>query len=211
MFPVILDLTGRPCVVVGGGAVGRRKADALLDAGASVLLVCLESRPADVAPAIRWHTEPYRVGHLDGAALVFAAATADANRRVVADAKARGLWVNSATDPGAGNFFLPATIRHGDFLLAVSTGGAAPALAAEVRRHLEGHFDGAFADWVALLAELRPVILAGIPQETRRRELFEMLSRWHWLERLRREGRAAVCAAMRAEVEAALSRPGDPV
>jgi siroheme synthase-like protein len=208
MFPIFLDLAGRLGVVVGGGSVSRRKADALLAAGASVRVVCLEPPSLALGAGVEWRSEPYRADHLDGAALVFAAASADVNRQVVADARARGLWVNSATDPSAGDFFLPATVRRGEFVLAVGTGGGAPALAAEVRRHLEDEFDAAFGEWVAILAELRPVVRARVSDEGARHDLYARLCRWDWLGRLRREGPDAVRAAMRAALDAAYPPPG---
>jgi precorrin-2 dehydrogenase/sirohydrochlorin ferrochelatase len=121
----------------------------------------------------------------------------------VADARARGVWANAASDPAAGDFLLPATLRRGDFVLAVGTGGAAPALARAVCRRLEADFDDAFGVWVGLLAEVRPLVLERIADPERRRALFERLCRWEWLDRLRAEGAGPVRAVLRAEVEAA--------
>lgn len=212
MFPLFLDMTDRLAVVVGGGAVGRRKAAAALAAGARVRLVCLEPRPPDEThPSLAWITEPYAAAHLGGAALVFAAGPAELNAGVVADARARGVWVNSASDPGASDFLVPSTVRRGDFVVAVGTGGAAPALARTVRRRLEEQFDDAFGHWVALLAELRPVVLAGVPDANRRRALFERWCQPEWLDRLRREGVDAVREAMRAQIHSAGDEPAAPV
>jgi len=211
MFPLFLNLTGRLAVVIGGGAVGRRKAHALLEGGADVRLVCLEGPSLALGAGIEWRTEAYRPDHLDGAALVFAAATPEINRQVVADARARGLLVNSATGPEECDFFLPATVRRGEFVLAVSTGGASPAVARAIRRRLEEQFDNAFGEWVALLSELRTIVRSRVAQARQRRAILEQLSHGHWLERLRREGPNAVRLAMLAAVEAALAPGGDPV
>ena len=186
-FPLMLNLAGRLVVVVGGGEVGMRKAAAALAAGATVRVVDLP--------------DPYRPNHLDGAQLVFACATGEVNARVVADARSRNIWVNSATAPTAGDFTVPAVVRAGDFTCAFSTGGAAPALARRIREKLQAEFDAAFADWVRVLAEVRAVVLAEVTDPTRRRELLDGFADWPWLARLRADGADAVKAAMLATID----------
>jgi siroheme synthase-like protein len=203
MFPILLDMTDRLAVVVGGGAVGQRKASAVLAAGGRVRLVCLEPRPPEMSdPRLEWQTEAYMPEHLDGASLVFAAGPAELNARIVVDARARGVWVNAASEPASGDFFLPATIRRGDFLLAISSGGAAPALSQRVRERLEADFDEAFGVWVALLAELRPLLMKRITGSEQRKQMLTALCQWHWLERLRREDVQRVRVAMLACIDA---------
>jgi precorrin-2 dehydrogenase/sirohydrochlorin ferrochelatase len=204
MLPLLVSLDGRRAVVVGGGPVGRRKAGALLDAGANVRLVCREARPAEVSERLDWVVEEYRAAHLDGAALACACGPAELNARVVADARARGVWVHSASDPASGDLVFPAVVRRGGLLVAVGTGGAAPALARAIAARLEGEFDNPFADWVDLLAELRPLVRGLVEDAVKRRRVYERLAEWRWLERLRAEGRDKVREAMRAEVEAVL-------
>jgi precorrin-2 dehydrogenase/sirohydrochlorin ferrochelatase len=201
MFPVLLDLTGRVVVVVGGGPVGRRKARAAGDAGAVVRVI--DPHLSAALPGVMWVAEPYRPDHLDGAALAFACATPEVNARVAADARARGVWVNSASDPDQGDCFLPAVVRQGGLTLAVSTGGASPALARRIRERWETEFDAAFAEWVQLLNELRPEVLATVADPEARRALLDALADWPWLARLRAEGADVVRAAMRAEVRRA--------
>lgn len=203
MLPVFLDLSGRVALVVGGGPVGRRKARAVLDAGGRVRLACLEGRPDD-AGDIDWRTEPFQDSHLDGVTLAFAAATAEVNARVAEAARRRGILVNIADNPGTGDFHLAATLRRGDLIVAVGTGGAAPALARRLRERFEAELDATFVDWVELLSQLRPVVLARVADPDRRREVFERLADWAWLECLRSTGVEATRAEMLRQVAAAV-------
>lgn len=204
MLPIVLNLQGRLAVVVGGGAVGRRKARAVLHAGGRVRLVCREPRPAgENTAALEWLQADYQACHLEGASLVFAAATPAVNAQVVADAQARGLWVNSATAPGQGDFFLPACVPCGPLLVAVSSQGLAPAAARTLCRWLAAQVDETVHQWIALLGALRSQVQAEIADAAQRRRLLRRWSQPLWLERLRRQGVTAVRQALLAELAAA--------
>src|SRR5262245_42902847 len=137
-LPVFLDARSRLAVVVGGGAVGQRKARMLLDAGVSVRVVALEPQPTSlVDDRLDWRAEPYKAEHLDGADLVFTATGWELSQAVHADARARDLWVCRADSAPLGNFITPMTLRRGRCLrIAVSTNGASPALARRIRDRL---------------------------------------------------------------------------
>ncbi|WP_435011468.1 precorrin-2 dehydrogenase/sirohydrochlorin ferrochelatase family protein [Tundrisphaera lichenicola] len=153
-YPIELDLTGRLALVVGLGAVGRRKASGLLESGARVLGIDPAVLEAPIGVELR--VEPYRAGHLEGVSLAFAAATAEVNRWVVADARRLGVWVNSASDPGSGDFALPATWRDGPLTLTVSTSGASPALASALRDRAKMALGASAGALAAILAESGP-------------------------------------------------------
>jgi precorrin-2 dehydrogenase/sirohydrochlorin ferrochelatase len=200
MYPLVLDLKDRLCVIVGFGSVGRRKADKVLECGGRVRVVCLEEQPAQETPGVEWICQPYCHAHLEGASLVFAAASPEVNRQVVKDATNRKIWVNAADEPKRGDFSVPATLRRGNFLIAVSTGGAAPMLAREIRAQLESQFDDAFGRLVALLEEIRPAVLVAGTDAGQRHRLLERLCRLDWLNRLRTEPLECVRRAMLEEV-----------
>jgi precorrin-2 dehydrogenase/sirohydrochlorin ferrochelatase len=201
VIPVILNLSDRLALVVGGGTVGRRKARAMLDAGALVRLVCLEPRPEDFSHSrLIWMQEPYHPDHLAGASIAFAAAHGQLNHAVVADARKRGIWVNCADDPSAGDMILPATLTRGKLTIAVSTAGASPGLARNIRDQLEAQFDSAYADWVDLLRQMRPIVLSRVGDEMQRKALFERWADDRWLDRIRDDGRDAVFQAWNAEL-----------
>ena len=138
-YPLFLELTDQPVIVVGAGKVATRKIKTLLAAGAIVTVIA----PAATAAlrrlkTISWLRRRYQSGDLRGARLVVAATDDLAvNRQVCSEAKLRRQLVNCAAPPEAGNFIVPATVRHGAFTIAISTGGASPAAAKALRQKLE--------------------------------------------------------------------------
>ena len=165
-YPLVVNLAGRACIVIGGGVVAERKVEGLLAAGAVITLVSPTLTPALTVLVkdgrVRHKRRRYRPGDLTGFTLAFAA-TGD--RRVAAavarEGRRRGVWVNAADDPAHCDFFLPAVIRRGPLLVAVATGGASPALARAVREEI----DRLLTPDYALLAE----IVAGVRRELRAR------------------------------------------
>jgi precorrin-2 dehydrogenase/sirohydrochlorin ferrochelatase len=160
-YPIVLTNLGRAlCVVVGGGAVAERKARDLLAGGGRPLLISpsLSEGLASLlaAGAIAHRARPYQPGDLQGAFLAIAATDDAAVNAAVADeGAALGILVNVADAPDAGNFHTVAAVRRGDLLLAVSTGGASPALAAQLRRDLAVRYGEGYGPFLALLRRLR--------------------------------------------------------
>jgi precorrin-2 dehydrogenase / sirohydrochlorin ferrochelatase len=159
-YPVMLALEGRACLVVGGGAVAARKIRGLLDAGARVTVVSPSLSPAarDLAREgrLRWWPRDYAAGDVSGFALVMV--TTDdraANARVVAEARARSVWVNCADDPEQCDFALPSVLRRGLLTVAVSTGGASPTVARLVREELEAILPPEYAALTRAVADVR--------------------------------------------------------
>jgi siroheme synthase-like protein len=212
-YPIELDLRGRTVLVVGLGAVGRRKATALAAAGARVIGVdpAVDSTAAAAITAtatgvIEVRSEPYRAAHLEGVRLAFAAATAAVNRRVVADARRRRIWVCSASDPGAGDFTVPAVWREGPLTLTVATAGASPALAVALRDRAVQALGPAAPGLAALLAELRGAVRARLAAPAARRRLLADWADPAWLELWTNTGPEAVRQALVRTLDAAVEQ-----
>jgi precorrin-2 dehydrogenase/sirohydrochlorin ferrochelatase len=171
-YPMMLDVSSRPVVIIGGGTVAARKAKGLLEAGATRVSVVAPDICGAMPDGVERIPAPYDRRYLTGAGLVFAATDdAGVNAAIVRDAHALGILVNraDADDEAPGNFSTPAVIRAGDLVVTVSAGGS-PALAAAVRDALKTHVSPKWVAMSAAMQELRPRIhAAGAPIEERRR------------------------------------------
>jgi siroheme synthase-like protein len=158
--PIFLDLRDRPVVVIGGGRVGERKIEALIEAGAHVTVISPEVtariRRWAEAGRVRLEQRPYQAGDLRGARVAYVAiGDPEANRAAREEADAEGVWLNVADEPALCDFFAPAVVRRGHLTVAISTGGTSPALAARLRKKLERDLGPEYADILEKLADLR--------------------------------------------------------
>lgn len=158
-YPVVLDLAGRRCLVVGGGPVATRRAEGLVASGGRVTVVAPHTVAAiDDNRSIEVAHRPYRRGEAADYLLVITATGApDVDRAVVDDATAAGVLVGSADQTTPGTIQLPAVHRDGPVTVAISTGGASPGLALWLRTRVASALPGGVA------------VLADLVEETRRR------------------------------------------
>ena len=173
-----LRLTGRRCVVVGGGEVGVEKVEGLLACDGDVVLVAPEAEPALVELAaegsIRWERRAYEPADLERTFIAIAATSdTDVNIRVFDDAERRAMLVNVVDVPPLCNFILPAIVRTGPLAIAISTAGASPALAKRMKREVSGLFGEEYAHLAVLLNEARGWAKGTLPTYQDRKAFFE--------------------------------------
>jgi len=156
-YMACLDLTGRSVLVVGGGAVALEKIEGLLAAGARVTVVAPEIVPELANLDLTFAHRAYRSQDIANRFLVVAAtSTTSVNRRVFADAEARSILCNVVDVPELCSFILPAVHRHEPIAIAVSTGGASPALAQHLRDQIAAVVRPEHAELAQRLRALRP-------------------------------------------------------
>ncbi|MFK7694195.1 bifunctional precorrin-2 dehydrogenase/sirohydrochlorin ferrochelatase [Paenibacillus sp. HJGM_3] len=207
-LPMQVRLAGRPCLVVGGGRVAERKIAVLLEAGAAVHVVSPDVSDRVQAwidaGAVTASRRAYATEDGEGAFLLVAATDqAAVNARVAADGAARGQLVNAAASPELGSVTLPAVLRRGRLVVAVSTTGASPAAAAAIRDRIAALLGDEAERLLEFLERFRREALARVPDAARRRELLRDAMRGDVFARLAAEGWDAYERDMLARLEAA--------
>jgi len=177
-YPMMMNLSQRRCLVIGGGAVAERKVASLLEAGGLVILVSPNVTPrlaAMVTTELIHHLpRRYRRGDLRGAFLcVVATNDRRLQKQIWKEAKEQGVLANIADSAEACDFLVPSYFRRGDLLVSISTAGKSPALAKRIRRDLEGRFGREFEVLLEVLTSLRPRILEEVKDPKRRRSILE--------------------------------------
>ena len=193
-YPVCLNTQARRCIVVGGGSVAARKVVALVEAGAQVVVispdVCEELSKREDVTVLR---RPWQEADLDDAFLAIAATdNRSLNERIARAARKRRVLCNVVDDGSLSDFIMPATMRRGSLLISVTTSGALPALAHTIRARLETTFGQEYAEYLEILRQMRQDIIASVPDENARREIFCRFADPEFLALLRDKGEESV-------------------
>ena len=184
-YPVFLTLHSRDILVVGGGRVAERKIKTLIRAGAKVTVIAPQATAAirrwSASDSVRWEARPYESRDARSRVLIFSATDhPEVDARVASDARHRGIPVNCAGLPEQGTFLVPAQYSLGPVQIAVSTGGASPALARKLASELGASLGRDFGGreigkLASLLGSLRPLVRKTVPR-SRRASLWDDLT-----------------------------------
>jgi len=180
MYPVMLQIANEPVVVVGGGNVAERKVMGLLEANAAVTVVSPAVTKALKELAenekIRWKEKSFSADDIDEAFLVIAATSDRHVNEAVAQAAKPYQLINIVDDPERSNFHVPSVVRRGKLAISVSTTGASPTLAKQIRDEIANLYDEEYERYVDFLSECRCYILQHIDDASIRRSIFQTIA-----------------------------------
>jgi len=181
LFPILLKLNAKKCVVVGAGKIAAAKAAGLLASGAQVIVI--GPRAAEWiqmqarAGKLIWHRRRFTAADVEHAFLVIAATNSNATNEAVFRACAkRGVLCNVVDVPERCDFFYPAVVRRGPLQIAISTDGRSPALARRLRIELERQFGPEYGLWVEYVGKIRREILSRNLAAGERRRLLDQIA-----------------------------------
>ncbi|WP_157049071.1 precorrin-2 dehydrogenase/sirohydrochlorin ferrochelatase family protein [Syntrophomonas palmitatica] len=197
LFPVFINLTDKPCLVLGGGQVAARKVQNLLDCGAVVIVISPEAvddiKQYSEQGLVKWLPRELEVNDLQGIFMVFVATSSpEANQQAVDWCRERNILVNAVDDPPNCDFYVPSVLRRNSLVLAVSTEGKSPLYARKLRKELESIITPEHGEYVDLLGEQRELIKETVSDINVRKRIFEALVNSDILDLLRRGERVKV-------------------
>lgn len=203
-YPVMLDLRGKRCVVIGGGWGTAERVRALAESGADVTLICSEPVEGLEGIGVRHLKREYQTGDLEGAFLVIACpADKSRNSEVWDEAEARNIPVNAVDDAPYCTFIFPAVHRQGDLVVTVSSGGKSPALASRIRDRIAQELGPEYAELLNILGDLREEVIRRFPGFKRRREIWYRLVDSDALQHVKSGDREAALRTLRSILDAA--------
>ncbi len=165
-FPAYFSLEDRKILLVGGGAIALEKLEKLLDFTDKITIIAAESSSSFMAcvqqHGLTLHEREYQKGDIDGFDMVIVATdTLELHRAIYEESRTTRVLINSVDDTAYCDFIFPSYIKRGDLTIAVSTGGASPAMAKRLRRYLEALIPPQIEDFLAEMKRLREELPKG--------------------------------------------------
>jgi precorrin-2 dehydrogenase / sirohydrochlorin ferrochelatase len=202
-YPIFLDLSGKKCLVIGEGHEVAGKVQGLVDAGARVSYINPRAEASIEALGalglVAWHARDFAPADLDGCFL--AITDRDNNGEIFRLAEERGVLCNAVDDPEHCRFSFGSVHRQGDLTIAISTNGAAPAIAVRLREWLAREIGPEYADLLKMLRDVRPEIAARVETFSARRELWYKILDSELLTKLRQGQRGEAERMLRQMLE----------
>jgi len=165
LYPIMVNISKRYVVIIGGGEVAYRKAQDLLESKARVKVIApmihegFKDLLDEYGEKLEVVEGEYYPGDLKDAALVFSATNdSKINHEVYEEARDRNIFINSVDDISNCTFYVPSFIRRGDLIVSVSTTGASPAMAARLRRMISKEIPENIEETLILLDEIRDLL-----------------------------------------------------
>lgn len=179
-FPVNLKLTGKTCLVIGGGSEARRKIRSLLESSATIKVVSPkvegEISTLNRMQLITWNKKAFSTGDLKNIFLVITATgSKKINTKIFLDCQKRNILCTSDEDPAQSNFIISPTIRRGNLMFSVTTGGQSPAITAAIERELKTRYGREYAKFLKLIGKVRGNIQDKIFGTSKQRAIFQKL------------------------------------
>jgi precorrin-2 dehydrogenase / sirohydrochlorin ferrochelatase len=189
-YPLFLDISGKLCVVLGGGKVAERKVSTLLKFNARVKLISPMitknlSKRAE-SGKIEFLQREYREGDLDGASLVFAATERkDVNLGIKREAEVKSIPINIVNDTTSCQFLVPSIVQKGPVTIAISTSGSLPLLSKKLRQEINSYLTEDYVKYANKIGKFRRTLKERIKDGKRRREILEEVAKTDFHEILR--------------------------
>jgi precorrin-2 dehydrogenase / sirohydrochlorin ferrochelatase len=220
-YPVMMNLQNRRVIVVGGGRVAYRKIVSLIESGAAVVCISpvVNSELDELVSTkqITWIKSRFDESFLaeyPETALIFGTTdNREVNVRIYQAAAINKIPCNIADVPDLCTFIVPAVITQGDLMIAVSTGGASPALAKRIRTQLQEQYGPEYAEMTALMGELRKLILKAGASSDENKKIFHEIVDSDILPALKKQDRERVVRILKdilpkdIDLESAVEKP----
>lgn len=175
-FPLFVDTTQLKVLLIGAGEVASRKLELLGRTEAHITVIATE-----ISVEVQAYADKMRISliqravedkDIDDVDLIYlATANNELNAHLAHLATAKGIWVNVVDSPELCRFITPSIVDRGRLQIAISTAGAAPVFARELRSRIESWLPHSLTGLFDFVAERRKEVQDRLP-EFKQRKLF---------------------------------------